>query len=121
MNYNGNNLYKNMMGGSIAGVLSLTAMYPTEYVKTKMQINQGNFYGILRREYLRRGIFGFYRGYFPVLLSIVPRAGLNYGLYEFAYFRYKNFGIEKNVSNILAGLTSGAIAGLVLATPVSKK
>lgn len=119
MNYNGESLYKNMISGSISGVLSLTAMYPTEYVKTKMQMgNLGNFWTILKKEVMGIGIRGIYGGYFPILISIIPRAGLNYGLYEYSYVRYKGMGIERNMSNIMAGLTSGAIAGLVLATPV---
>ena len=38
MNYNGNNLYKNTIAGGGAGITSLIVIYPTEYIKTQMQL-----------------------------------------------------------------------------------
>ena len=118
MNYKGENLYKNMIGGSISGMLSLTATYPTEYVKTLKQMgDKRTFYGIIRDSY-RVGLFTLYRGYIGVGVSIIPRAGINYGLYEYCCYKYNKMGINRNLSNVMAGLTSGGVAGLILATPV---
>jgi len=119
MNYDGKSLYKNMIGGSVSGVLSLTATYPTEYVKTLKQMGDvGSFYGIMRRSYKGGGLGVLYRGYLPVLCSIIPRAGLNYSMYEYSYYRYRQLGLGGLASNIMAGMTSGGLAGLMMATPV---
>jgi len=119
MNYNGNDLYKNLLSGGISGFTSLTATYPTEFVKTKMQMgNNKSFLKLFGEEIKNGGLKVMYRGYFPTLLSIVPRAAINYTVYEFCYYNLLASGYNKHLSNLSAGMISGATAASLLATPV---
>jgi hypothetical protein len=119
MNYKGDKIYMNMVGGSLSGVISLSVTYPTEYVKTKMQIGkETSFTKIFKNNIKKEGILGMYKGYLPVLASIIPRAGINYSMYEYIYYNLRKKGYDGWHINLLSGMCSGGIAGLIMATPV---
>lgn len=119
MNYDGKNIYKNIISGGIAGSISLTFTYPTEVIKTKMQYEKSkSFFHIFSNHFRNYGIRGLYSGYLPTLLSIIPRAGINYSSYEYIYFKFKTNGNDSKFYNLLSGISAGAISGLLLTTPI---
>ena len=119
MNYSGNDLYKNLVSGGLSGFTSLTATYPTEYVKTKMQMGSNkSFFNIFSHSLKNGGVSSMYKGYFPTLMSIIPRAAINYTIYEYTFYNLRQKGYTGHFANLFSGMVSGASAGFLLATTV---
>lgn len=79
-------LYERFLAGSLAGGISQSAIYPLEVMKTRLALRKtGEYAGIAdcaKQLYRREGVPGFYRGYLPNLLGILPYAGIDLTVYE---------------------------------------
>eukprot|EP00667_Euglena_gracilis_P011352 EG_transcript_11597 len=75
-----------LCAGALAGVVSQTCIYPLETIKTRMAIaNTGTYRGIwdcAAHMYRTGGARGFFRGYLPSVLGIVPYCGVDLMMYS---------------------------------------
>ncbi|KAK3586972.1 hypothetical protein CHS0354_026687 [Potamilus streckersoni] len=82
--------------GSLAGVISQTAIYPMEVLKTRLALRKtGQYSGIIdcaAKVYKYEGAKVFYKGYIPNILGIIPYAGIDLAIYE----TLKKFYMSKN-------------------------
>jgi solute carrier family 25 phosphate transporter 23/24/25/41 len=80
------------IAGSLAGALAQSIIYPLEVLKTRLVLRKtGQYSGaldcavnIIRHE----GVRGFYRGYLPNMIGILPYAGIDLAIYETLKRRY---------------------------------
>ena len=74
------------LAGSIAGFIAQTAIYPLEVVKTRLAIAYNNQYAGLwdcvGRIMFHEGARGFFKGWVPNMLGILPYAGIDLTIYE---------------------------------------
>ncbi|VVC40382.1 Mitochondrial carrier protein,Graves disease carrier protein,Mitochondrial carrier domain,Mitochondrial [Cinara cedri] len=101
------------LSGSLAGVTSQTLTYPLDLARARMAVTTKNEYGslgdVFRKTYQIEGIKGFYRGYVPTILGIIPYAGTSF----FTYGTLKIFIKEKHgYDNAVVNLACGAVAGM---------
>lgn len=80
------------VAGSLAGALAQSAIYPLEVLKTRLVLrNTGQYSSALdcaEKIWLHDGIRGFYRGFIPNALGILPYAGIDLAVYETLKRRY---------------------------------
>ncbi|KAI6652772.1 Calcium-binding mitochondrial carrier protein SCaMC-1 isoform X2 [Oopsacas minuta] len=74
------------LAGSLAGSFAQTAIYPLEVVKTRLAIAHNNQYAGLwdcvGRILSGEGVRGFFKGWVPNMLGILPYAGIDLTIYE---------------------------------------
>jgi solute carrier family 25 citrate transporter 1 len=109
------------VSGGITGGIEISITYPTEFLKTKMQLykeysQKGVVYSI-KTTYQQHGIKGFYRG-LPVLLFFsVPKTGVRFGANQFLKNNiFTDFKTNK-LSNFLAGVGAGIAEAIFVVTP----
>lgn len=84
--------------GGLAGAMEVTIMYPTEYVKTQMQLQKAeagvmkyrNSWHCAKTIVAERGPLALYRGLTSLLLGTVPKTAL----------RFTAFGFLKNAFRV---------------------
>jgi solute carrier family 25 (adenine nucleotide translocator) protein 4/5/6/31 len=85
------NFVKTIASGSAAGAITLTGMYPLDYVRTQLAVDvkQGDkgyqYKGItdvIIKTWKKNGIFGLYRGYLLSCFGMMVYRGCYFGLYD---------------------------------------
>ena len=78
-------MWKNILAGGLAGGIEICITYPTEYVKTQLQLdekaNPPKYKGMMdcgKQTYQQRGFFGLYRGLSVLLVGSIPKAAVRY-------------------------------------------
>lgn len=121
------------IAGAFAGAFSQTVIYPMEVLKTRLVLGQtGDHRGIwhcAQKILILEGVKGFYRGYLPNLIGIIPYAGIDLAVYEKlkrAYLRYHmndpNRKLPKNEAPTYVSSICGAISsscGQLLSYPLA--
>jgi len=114
-------LTRSIISGGITGGIEISITYPTEFLKTKMQLykefSQKGMSYTIKDTYNSHGITGFYRG-LPVLLFFsVPKTGVRFGanntLKNYVFTDYKT----NRFSNFLAGVGAGIAEAIFVVTP----
>jgi len=114
---------KSIVSGAIAGGVEICITYPTEYVKTQMQLyeklgKQGPIQ-IAVDTVKKHGILGIYRGLSPLLYFSVPKSAVRFWAYEQARNVLKDpSGKMTTTNSILAGLVAGVTEAVVVVTPM---
>jgi solute carrier family 25 citrate transporter 1 len=117
----GGNPLKSIISGGITGGIEISITYPTEYIKTKMQLykefSQKGLAYTVKDTYAKNGISGFYRG-LPVLLFFsVPKTGVRFGANQALKNNvFTDFKTNK-LSNFLAGVGAGITEAIFVVTP----
>jgi len=116
-----------LVSGAIAGGIEAFTMWPTENIKTQLQL-QGksespkfvSFSGGVRYVVQREGVLGLYTGLAPIILGSLPKAGIRFG--GNAFFKGKlqemNLGLPSTLVNLLGGLCAGACEAILAVTPM---
>ena len=110
----------NLLSGGISGALAICVTYPTEYLKTQMQLyEQKSRQGMFKcgAETVKRyGPLGFYRGLDTLLYFSIPKVGVRFGVNEFCK---NNIFTDNSRSAIFAsGFISGIFEALLVVTPM---
>jgi len=117
----GQNPLKSIISGGITGGIEISITYPTEYLKTQMQLykelSQKGLIYCIKQTYKDYGFRGYYRG-LPVLLFFsVPKTGVRFGANQFlknnVFTDYKT----SKFSNFLAGVGAGITEAVFVVTP----
>ena len=76
------------LAGGIVGAIEISITYPTEYVKTVMQLNERyramGITGVFRHVYSTQGFLGLYKGYSALLLFAIPKNTVRFGAFQYA-------------------------------------
>ncbi|KAI8902018.1 putative CTP1-mitochondrial citrate transporter-member of the mitochondrial carrier family [Globomyces pollinis-pini] len=112
-----------LTAGIIAGAVEGFLTYPTEYVKTQLQIQATpkRYFGpwdCAVKTVKERGFTGLYRGLSALLIGNAAKAGVRFLAYDQikALFKDKN-GKLSGTSMVLAGLGAGICEGVLVVTP----
>lgn len=129
---------KPILAGAITGGLEALIMYPTEFVKTHLQLQDKKnprYSGVIdcyRKTVAEYGFLGLYRGVTPLLVGSIPKQASRWGSYELSCdgmleMKRKLFGISAEVKLTkkdltmaeisVCGFVAGAVEALVAVVP----
>eukprot|EP00019_Armaparvus_languidus_P013927 CAMPEP_0168587254 /NCGR_PEP_ID=MMETSP0420-20121227/4772_1 /TAXON_ID=498008 /ORGANISM="Pessonella sp." /LENGTH=337 /DNA_ID=CAMNT_0008622505 /DNA_START=11 /DNA_END=1024 /DNA_ORIENTATION=+ len=114
---------KAILSGGLAGGIEICITYPTEYVKTQLQLYEksGKFKGpidVLKQTVQQKGFFGLYRGLFSLVVTSVPKAAVRFGSFEtFKSFLQKPDGTLGRRETLMCGLGAGVTEALLVVCP----
>ena len=106
--------------GGVTGAIEISITYPTEYVKTVMQlypeVNKRGAVNCVKDTMAKGGYFRMYKGYPALLMFSVPKNYVRFGAFQYAR---SNLFTDTNskLSTFACGLTAGASEALLVVTP----
>jgi solute carrier family 25 citrate transporter 1 len=108
------------LSGGISGALAICVTYPTEYLKTQMQLykefSKKGMFQCAKDTYKKWGPLGFYRGLDTLLYFSIPKVGVRFAVNEFCS---SNIFTEKSRTSIFFnGMISGVFEALLVVTPM---
>ncbi|XP_070573316.1 tricarboxylate transport protein B, mitochondrial-like [Ptychodera flava] len=118
---------KGILAGGIAGGLEVCITYPTEYVKTQLQLDERSAKPMYRGPvdcikytWKHHGYFGFYRGLSVLVYGSVPKAAVRFGANEFLknQWRERHGGKLSKVGSVFCGLGAGVSEAILAVTPM---
>jgi len=115
---------KVILAGSIAGGVEICATYPTEYIKTQLQLsertNNPPYTGIVdcfRKTVKTHGATGLYRGLSPLLLGSVPKSAVRFLAFELFSNQVREQGAQlTNMQGFACGLGAGFVEAVIIVT-----
>ena len=131
-------ILKPILAGALTGGIEALVMYPTEYVKTHLQLQDKanpRYSGIVdcfSKTIRESGFLGLYRGVMPLLIGSIPKQASRWGTYEAACsatlaLKRHIFGIpnskalsRKDLSMLeisICGFIAGSVEALVAVVP----
>lgn len=119
-----NKALKGIIAGGITGGIEICITYPTEYVKTQLQLDEkvGKYKGIVdcaRQTVHERGVPGLYRGLSVLVYGSIPKSAVRFGSFE----QFKRHAVDEkgNLSpgaRLLCGLGAGVSEAILAVTPM---
>lgn len=113
---------KTIIAGGIAGGIEICITFPTEYVKTQMQLypnmaKNGSIW-IVKETIKNHGVTGLYRGWAPLFYFAIPKNAVRFFAAEQArnYYREKH-GHVTSFHNFMSGLIGGVAEAILVVTP----
>jgi len=115
-----------ILSGGLAGGCEILVTYPTEFIKTQLQLDakaaQRKYRGsmdVIRETMKTRGILGLYRGLSILLLGSVPKAASRFWAYEQARgFMMSPDGKLTRSATLVCGLVGGVTEAIVAVAPM---
>ncbi|KAL7986810.1 hypothetical protein Chor_013093 [Crotalus horridus] len=112
--------------GGLAGGIEICITFPTEYVKTQLQLdekaNPPRYKGIVdcvRVTVRDHGIKGLYRGLSSLVYGSIPKAAVRFGMFEFLSNHMRDAdGKLDSTRGLLAGLGAGVAEAVVVVCPM---
>ncbi|KAH8420687.1 hypothetical protein KR222_000643 [Zaprionus bogoriensis] len=122
----GNQGLKGIVAGGITGGIEICITYPTEYVKTQLQLDEKGankkYNGIVdcvRKTVGERGFFGLYRGLSVLLYGSIPKSATRFGAFEFMRSNVADSrGQLSAAGKLFCGLGAGVAEAIVAVTPM---
>jgi len=122
-----NSSFVALITGGITGCIEATCMWPTENIKTQLQL-QGksqtprftSFSGGVKYVWQNQGIIGLYRGLAPILIGAFPKIGTRFGSNSFFKGKINDLGVPlpSTLLNFAGGLCAGATEAVVCVVPM---
>nr|XP_046267090.1 tricarboxylate transport protein A, mitochondrial [Scatophagus argus] len=117
---------KAILAGGIAGGIEICITFPTEYVKTQLQLderaNQPRYRGIgdcVRLTVQDHGLRGLYRGLSSLLYGSIPKSAVRFGTFEMLSNPMRDAtGRLDNTGSLLCGLGAGVAEAIVVVCPM---
>jgi len=115
---------KGIVAGGMTGCIEICLTFPTEYVKTQLQLDEkaGKYRGIFdcaRQTVASNGVRGLYRGMSVLLYGAAPKVGVRFGTFEKLK---KTLGDESGRlsagQRLVCGLGAGVAEAVVAVTPM---
>lgn len=108
---------KAVIAGGIAGAIEACVSYPTEFVKTKLQLFDMGKAGpiqVAKETVAKDGVLGLYRGLSSLLFFSVPKVATRFFAFELMRNNLQGpDGKLTAVRTLLAGLGAGAAEAIV--------
>ncbi|XP_007894864.2 tricarboxylate transport protein, mitochondrial [Callorhinchus milii] len=119
-------LGKAILAGGIAGGIEICITFPTEYVKTQLQlldrVNPSRSSGIgdiVSRTIRDHGVKGLYRGLSSLLYFSIPKTAVRFGTFEFLSNLSRDAsGKLSNTQSMMCGLGAGVMEAVVIVCPM---
>lgn len=117
---------KGIVAGGITGGIEICITFPTEYVKTQLQLDEKGdrkqYTGIMdcvKKTVKNHGVLGLYRGLSVLVYGSIPKSAVRFGSFEF----FKNKLADDNyelgpVNRLLCGLGAGVSEAIFAVTPM---
>ncbi|XP_030370641.1 putative tricarboxylate transport protein, mitochondrial [Scaptodrosophila lebanonensis] len=117
---------KGIVAGGITGGIEVMITYPTEFVKTQLQLDEKGkakkYTGIVdcvAKTIKERGFFGLYRGLSVLLVGSIPKCAVRFGGYEFfSHLLQNDDGSIPTSRRFLAGMCAGISEAFLAVTPM---
>ncbi|XP_061399566.1 putative tricarboxylate transport protein, mitochondrial [Musca vetustissima] len=117
---------KGIIAGGITGGIEICITYPTEYVKTQLQLDEKGvnkqYNGIgdcIKKTVQQRGFFGLYRGLSVLLYGSIPKSAARFGAFEtLKGHMVDEHGQLSASGKLLAGLGAGVCEAVLAVTPM---
>ncbi|KAG0005884.1 hypothetical protein BGZ79_000578 [Entomortierella chlamydospora] len=120
-----------LTAGSIAGAIEATITYPTEFVKTQLQLQDGSKgsarkgasapkgpIDILVTTVRTQGVTAVYRGLSAMVIGNTAKAGVRFFAFDqFKYLLRDSEGKTTGYRSVLAGLGAGMTEAILVVTP----
>ncbi|XP_035211555.1 putative tricarboxylate transport protein, mitochondrial [Stegodyphus dumicola] len=117
---------KGVLAGGITGGIEICITFPTEYVKTQLQLDERSakprYTGILdvvKQTVKYHGVKGLYRGLSVLIYGSVPKSAVRFGTFE--SLKKKSVDEKGNlppVKRLLCGLGAGVAEAIFAVTPM---
>lgn len=115
---------KAILSGGISGGIEICITYPTEYVKTHMQLYQKpgapskGPIDVAVDTVRKHGVRGLYRGLEPLVYFSIPKAAVRFASFEVAKNRLQDSDGRLSATNtLLCGLFAGVTEAVMVVTP----
>ncbi|XP_069683586.1 putative tricarboxylate transport protein, mitochondrial [Periplaneta americana] len=119
---------KGIVAGGITGGIVICITYPTEYVKTQLQLDEKagtsakQYTGIwdcVKKTVQRHGVLGLYRGLSILIYGSIPKSAVRFGALE----TFKKLAVDEQgnlhaVNRFLCGLGAGVCEAIFAVTPM---
>ncbi|XP_078393496.1 tricarboxylate transport protein B, mitochondrial-like, partial [Cetorhinus maximus] len=110
----------------IAGGIEICITFPTEYVKTQLQLdekaNPPRYKGIgdcVKQTVQGHGVRGLYRGLSSLLYGSIPKAAVRFGTFEFLSNQMRDAqGKLSSQQSLLCGLGAGVFEAVLVVCPM---
>jgi len=122
----GSSSVKGIIAGGITGGIEICITFPTEYVKTQLQLDERSakprYTGIgdvVKQTMKSHGFFGLYRGLSVLLYGSIPKSAVRFGAFE--ELKKRNVDERGNLApskRILCGLGAGVAEAIFAVTPM---
>lgn len=117
---------KGVVAGGITGGIEICITFPTEYVKTQLQLDEKEgakkYKGIVdcvKKTVKSHGVLGLYRGLSVLLYGSIPKSAVRFGTFETAKNHMVNEqGVLSASGKLLCGLTAGVAEAIFAVTPM---
>jgi solute carrier family 25 (mitochondrial citrate transporter), member 1 len=117
---------KSILAGGIAGGIEICITYPTEYVKTQLQLEEKalvpkfsgpmNCVSVTVKEH---GVSGLYRGLPSLLIGSIPKSAVRFfGFEQFKKVLLDEQGVLSPRNTFLAGLGAGISEAILVVCPM---
>ncbi|XP_076383578.1 mitochondrial citrate transporter scheggia [Megalopta genalis] len=122
----GNGL-KGIIAGGITGGIEICITYPTEYVKTQLQLDgkagagkqYSGIWDCVTKTIKTHGVFGLYRGLAVLVYGSIPKSAVRFGSFEtMKGLLVDESGKLTTQTSFLAGLCAGASEAILAVTPM---
>ncbi|XP_054280426.1 putative tricarboxylate transport protein, mitochondrial [Macrosteles quadrilineatus] len=118
--------FKGIIAGGITGGIEICITFPTEYVKTQLQLDEKGgakrYSGIvdcIKKTVQSHGFFGLYRGLSVLLYGSIPKSAVRFGAFE--ALKTRSMDERGNLSpqmRVLCGLGAGICEAVFAVTPM---
>ncbi|XP_049878956.1 putative tricarboxylate transport protein, mitochondrial [Pectinophora gossypiella] len=117
---------KGVVAGGITGGIEICITFPTEYVKTQLQLDEKGgtkkYTGIVdcvKKTVKGHGFFGLYRGLSVLLYGSIPKSAVRFGVFEQAkQYMIKEDGTLSTTGKLTCGLAAGVAEAIIAVTPM---
>lgn len=117
---------KGVVIGGITGGIEICITYPTEYVKTQLQLDERSatpkFKGpidCVKQTFRNHGVSGFYRGLSVLLYGSIPKSSFRFGTFEFLKSHFVDErGNLSPIMRLVCGLGAGLSEAVFAVTPM---
>lgn len=117
---------KGIIAGGITGGIEICITFPTEYVKTQLQLDEkgdrkkyNGIFDCAKKTVKNHGFFGLYRGLSVLLYGSIPKSAVRFGAFE----TFKGLMMDANGNltpgtRLLCGLGAGVSEAILAVTPM---
>ncbi|KAB7496380.1 Tricarboxylate transport protein, mitochondrial [Armadillidium nasatum] len=119
---------KGIIAGGITGGIEICITFPTEYVKTQLQLDEKTKTGVkqyngivdcVKKTVKTHGFLGLYRGLSVLLYGSIPKSAVRFGAFE--ELKKRSVDSQGNLSpgkRLLCGLGAGVSEAILAVTPM---
>jgi len=121
---------RGVIAGGITGGIEICITFPTEFVKTQLQLDEGSgrrgearkYNGVIdcvKKTVRQKGMFGLYRGLSVLLYGSIPKSAVRFGAFEeFKRLAVDEHGQLNSKTRLLCGLGAGITEAIFAVTPM---